>query len=247
MVKYDQFKAMKWFSPKNLRPGGPPDAPKIYPPHGLGDRIERYNFGWHAGDVTELGSGKNQGEYLVKSDKFSTSQWTSPKDLRSAAVADAEKAETATIAATASHGPRVGKYDIFSYGTIRLYLGHVGIMTGQKYRVSRTSAGNHFGEGIFTFDSAGRKIQWTSGPYASAGLGWCVLGGATRRTSHQASAPYDCGQLTAVHCCGNGCADARAAGRVSRIVVHLARSGRHRGKGKQGRKKRSHDPAPALN
>ena len=137
------------------------DATKVAPVYRVGDRIEGYNLGWYAGVVTEIGSGKNQGEYLIKYDKFSTSQWFSAKNLRSTAAADADRAKTATLAATASQGPRVGKYDIFSYGavgTVRLYLGHVEIMAGQKYRVSRTSAGNYFGEGSFTFDSAARKI-----------------------------------------------------------------------------------------
>jgi len=181
LVKYDKFKTQRWFAPKNLRPGGPPDAPKSYPAYSAGDRVEAYDFGWNAGIVTELGSGTNQGSYLIKYDKFSTSRWFQPKDLRSVAVAEAEKAEKARMAATASQGPRTGKYDIFSYGavgTVRLYLGHVEIMAGNRYRVSRTSDGNHFGEGTFTFDAANRKIQWTSGPYATPewGGGFSVNG-----------------------------------------------------------------------
>jgi hypothetical protein len=187
MVKYDKFATMRWFAAKDLRPGGPPDPPKIYPAYSLGDRIEAYDFGWHTGIVTQLGSGANQGSYLVRYDKFSTSRWFQPKDLRSAAVAASEKAEKERLAATATLGPRLGKYNIYSYGapgTVRLYLGHVEILAGQKYRVSRTSEGNYFGDGTFTFDSAGRKIQWTSGPYAIPewGGGFSVDGSEHRIT-----------------------------------------------------------------
>lgn len=170
MVKYDKFATQRWFAPKNLRPGGPPDAPKSYPAYSIGDRVEGYDLGWYAGVVTQLGSGANQGSYLIKYDKFSTSRWFHPKDLRSAAVAEAVKDEKARTAATASQGPRAGKYNIFSYGavgTVRLYLGHVEIMAGGRYRVSRTSEGNYFGEGAFSFDAAKLLILWTSGPYAT--------------------------------------------------------------------------------
>ena len=170
MVKYDQFSTTRWFAPKDLRPGGSPDAPKSYPTYRVGDRVEAYDLGWLAGTVTQCGTGANQGSYLIKYDKFSSSRWFHPKDLRSAAAADSEKAEKVRSAATASQGPRVGKYNIYSYGAVGappLYLGHVEIMAGGKYRVSRTSAGNYFGGGTFTFDAAGSKIQWTSGPYAS--------------------------------------------------------------------------------
>lgn len=170
MVKYDKFTTKRWFAPKDLRPAGPPDAPKSYPTYSLGDPIEAHDLGWHAGTVAQLGSGPNQGSYLIKYDKFSTSRWFYPKDLRSAAVTAAEKTEKERLAATASLGPRLGKYNIYSYGapgTVRLYLGHVEIMAGGKYRVSRTSEGNYFGDGTFTFQSTGRNIHWTTGPYAT--------------------------------------------------------------------------------
>jgi len=170
MVKYDEFNSSRWFAPKDLKPGGPPAAPKTYATFNVGDKVEAYEFGWQPGTVTQLGSGTYQGHYLIKYEKFSSTRWFHPKDLRSASSGDAERAEKTRTAATASQGPRPGKYNIYSYGAVSaqpLYLGHLEILAGGKYRVSRTSSGNYFGEGTFTFDSSLNKIVWNSGPYAA--------------------------------------------------------------------------------
>src|ERR1700752_3239595 len=44
MVKYDEFTTMRWFAPKDLRPGGPRDVPKTYPTYSIGDKVEAYDF-----------------------------------------------------------------------------------------------------------------------------------------------------------------------------------------------------------
>ena len=38
------------------------------------DVVEGYDFGWLAGTVTEIGGGTNQGYYMIKYDKFSSSR-----------------------------------------------------------------------------------------------------------------------------------------------------------------------------
>lgn len=81
-------------------------------------QVEGYDFGWHSGTVTELGAGNYQGYYLIKYDKFNSSRWYQPKDMRSAAAAQAEAATAAATAATAAQGPRPGKYNIYSYGAV---------------------------------------------------------------------------------------------------------------------------------
>ncbi len=74
------------------------------------------------------------------------------------------------LAVFAESGPRLGKYNIYSYGAVAkppLYLGHLEILEGGKYRVSRTSSGPYYGEGTFRFDAAASKIEWLTGPYAT--------------------------------------------------------------------------------
>ncbi len=75
---------------------------------------------------------------------------------------------------TSSAGaPRLGKYNIYSYGAPtnpRLYLGHVELLAGGKYRVSRTSEGDYYGTGEYSVDASG-SVQWTSGPFKENGWG----------------------------------------------------------------------------
>jgi hypothetical protein len=78
------------------------------------------------------------------------------------------------LAGAASQGPRLGKYNIYSYGAVSahpLYLGHFELMAGGKYRVSRVSSGGYFGEGTYRFDAATSTVKWTSGPYATPDWG----------------------------------------------------------------------------
>ena len=71
-------------------------------------------------------------------------------------------------------GPRLGKYNIYSYGASGahpLYLGHFELMAGGKYRVSRVSSGGYFGEGAYHFDAGTSTVKWTGGPYATPDWG----------------------------------------------------------------------------
>lgn len=68
----------------------------------------------------------------------------------------------------AAAGPRPGKYNIHAYGAVGnapLYLGHVELMSGGKYRVSRKSSGDYYGEGKYSYDDASKTVTWLSGPY----------------------------------------------------------------------------------
>ncbi len=170
MVKYDAFSTERWFRPRDLRPGGPADAPKQYPSYKVGDRVEGYDFGWHPGAILETRAGKDATEYLIKYDKFSTSRWYHPRDMRSAAAATAEQAEKDRASASAVQGPRLGKYGIQSYGgvsAVPLYLGHFELMAGGKYRISRTSGEPYYGEGTYRFNAAALTVEWLSGPLAA--------------------------------------------------------------------------------
>lgn len=78
------------------------------------------------------------------------------------------------LRAAESVGPRLGKYLIYSYGAVAarpLFLGRFELMDGGKYRVSRTSSGDYFGEGNYRFDAASSTVIWTSGPYATSDWG----------------------------------------------------------------------------
>lgn len=182
LVKYDAFSTSRWFHPRDLRPGGPPDAPKTYPAYKVGEHVEGYDFGWHSGVITETRAGKDSGEYLIKYDKFSSSRWYHPRDMRAFGAGDAEKARDA--AATAQ-GPRLGKYGIRSYGATGaapLYLGHFELLAGGKYRISRTSGEPYYGDGTYRFDATKSAVEWLSGPLAAPEWsGKFSVDGATHR------------------------------------------------------------------
>jgi hypothetical protein len=72
-----------------------------------------------------------------------------------------------TEATDAAGGPRPGKYNILSFGAVGrppLYLGHIELQAGGKYRISRKSEGDYYGEGTYAFDAATSTVQWLSGP-----------------------------------------------------------------------------------
>jgi hypothetical protein len=61
----------------------------------------------------------------------------------------------------------LGKYNINAYGATNrppLFLGHIEILDGGKYRISRRSSGGYYGEGSYSFDAAASEVQWLSGP-----------------------------------------------------------------------------------
>ena len=47
------------------------------------------------------------------------------------------------------------------------FLGHLEILEGGKYRVSRTSTGPYYGEGTYRFNPADSNIEWLTGPFAT--------------------------------------------------------------------------------
>lgn len=182
LVKYDAFSTSRWFHPRDLRPGGPPDAPKVYPTYKTGEKVEGYDFGWYSGTIVETRAGKDSTEYLIRYDKFNSSRWYHPRDMRAAGAGEAEKAQNA---AAAAQGPRLGKYGIRSYGATGappLYLGHVELMAGNRYRISRTSGEPYYGDGEYRFNAAAGTIEWRSGPLAgSEWSGKFSVDGATHR------------------------------------------------------------------
>ncbi|MFN0100826.1 MAG: hypothetical protein ACKV2U_01920 [Bryobacteraceae bacterium] len=171
LVKYDDFSTQRYHQPNSLRPGGPPDAPKVFPAYNIGDVVEGYDGGWHAGKIVEIRAGKVHPEYLLKYEKFSSSRWHQSQNLRAAGTAEAQKARDS---AAVADGPHVAKYIIYSYGAVKvppLYLGHFELMAGNKYRISRGSAGPYYGEGAYRFNPATATVEWLSGPLATPDWG----------------------------------------------------------------------------
>ena len=132
----------------------------------FGDTLEGYDGGWHAGKVVEIRDGAKP-QYLLKYEKFAASRWHSPSSLRAAGTGAAEK--SSDQAATAQ-GPRLGKYGVYAYGAVKtppLHLGHVGLMAGGKYRISRTEGAPYYGDGAYRFNGTAVAVEWLSGPLAT--------------------------------------------------------------------------------
>ncbi|MEO6741755.1 MAG: hypothetical protein ABIP20_16040 [Chthoniobacteraceae bacterium] len=164
----------------------------------LNDRIQVNTLGsWDKASIIEIGTAGSghENEFKVHYDGYAASydRWLLPVYFRKveggAAAATAPAISAAPVAApTASapapgqnapagndaSGPRPGKYNINSFGAVGrppLYLGHIELQAGGKYRVSRRSDGGYYGEGTYSFDAAARAVKWLSGPCKDDGWG----------------------------------------------------------------------------
>lgn len=131
-----------------------------------GDKVEAWNVAWYKATILEVGSGEHAGQFKVHYDDFSSAsdQWVSDKNIRSAdASAKAEKANQIGAAGK----PRLGKYLIYSYGAANnpLFLGHFELMSGGRYRASRSSKGSYYGSGKYSYIAKTKSIKWLTGPY----------------------------------------------------------------------------------
>ena len=146
------------------------------PTYQLNDRVETNVsvFGWQKGTIVEIGKGDHEGQLRVHGDGFPNNYpgWIRlpSKFIRKLAGA-APAAAPVTDSAT---GPRLGKYLIYAYGAPsapRIFLGHIELLAGGKYRLSRTTTGDYFGNGAYSFDPASKRVEWISGPYKDE-AGW---------------------------------------------------------------------------
>ncbi|HEX2853401.1 MAG TPA: hypothetical protein VHO24_09195 [Opitutaceae bacterium] len=133
----------------------------------VNDRIESNLsvFGWQKGTVVEVGQGDKAGQVKILTDGYAAPGWVGIAAMKF--VRKIPGAAPAVPTFDANQPPRLGKYNILSYGPggKNLFLGHVELLAGGKYRVSRTAEGNYFGEGKYSYDVASKKVQWLSGPY----------------------------------------------------------------------------------
>jgi hypothetical protein len=133
----------------------------------VNDRIESNLsvFGWQKGTVVEVGQGDKAGQVKILTDGNAAAGWVSVNAMKF--VRKLPGAAPAVPAFDANQPPRLGKYNILSFGVggKNLFLGHLELLAGGKYRVSRTAEGNYFGKGTYAYDVATKKVQWLSGPY----------------------------------------------------------------------------------
>lgn len=79
------------------------------------------------------------------------------------------KINTVTVAATTATtevpkmvDPHLGKYDLYS-GIPSMYIGHLILLTGGKYKVALSTDENNYEFGSYSFDAASNTIEWQSG------------------------------------------------------------------------------------
>lgn len=191
----------RWLRPiyfrKSTAPAGPPAArtpQALSAKYQLNERIEVNTLGsWDKATIIAVGTGEHQHEFKVRYDGYGSAfdRWLLPTYFRKLAgpagspatvappVTTSPPANVGAIpAATPATGnavsPRPGKYNISAYGAVGLpplFLGHIDLQAGGKYRISRTREGNYHGEGRYAFDAATGAVQWLSGPCKEDGWG----------------------------------------------------------------------------
>lgn len=184
----------RWLQPIYFRKvaasAAPVAAPK--PTYQLRERIEVSTTGtWDKATVIEVGTagGEHEGEYKVHFDGYAASydRWLLPVYFRKVAGGEpttpatpispststpspatgSTSAPQGSTTADSSSAPRAGKYNITAYGAVGrppLFLGHIDLQAGGKYRISRKSSGDYYGEGTYSFDAATNSVKWLSGP-----------------------------------------------------------------------------------
>lgn len=124
----------------------------------VGDKVEAYSIGtWYKGTVKAVGTGANQGQFLIDYDDYVTDTWHYAKGVRFIKVA---------IAANTSAGPRLGKYGVLSYGSNSnpLRLGHFQLSAGGNYSFF-DNGGGLVGSGSYQYNNTNKDVQWLSGPF----------------------------------------------------------------------------------
>ena len=91
----------------------------------VGDRIEAYNVGWYNATITQIGSGRNDGAFMVHWDNYSTDQWIAAKNIRARQGADKSptKADVSKAAAMWKAGDKVLAYNVGWYPATVLAIG----------------------------------------------------------------------------------------------------------------------------
>lgn len=192
-VHYDGWASSydRWLKPDYFRKatGAAPSAPTpqaLAATYQLNERIEVNTLGsWDKATIIEVGTGEHEHEFKVHYDGYAASfdRWLLPLYFRKAGGGSSNVTRSATPAPAATTtpppaaspagqarspgGPRLGRYNIQSYGAVGrppLYLGHIEFLAGGRYRISNTAKAEYYGGGDYAFDAAASTIQWLSGP-----------------------------------------------------------------------------------
>jgi hypothetical protein len=106
----------------------------------VNDRIESNLsvFGWQKGTVVEVGQGDKAEQVKILTDGNAAAGWVSVNAMKF--VRKIPGVAPAVPTFDANQPPRLGKYNILSFGVggKNLFLGHLELLAGGKYRVSRT-------------------------------------------------------------------------------------------------------------
>jgi len=124
-----------------------------------GDKVEAWNVAWYKATILQVGAGDRQGYYMVHYDDFGSAsdQWLKNTSIR----ARASSKEASTTA-----GPRLGKYNVLTYGSVTnpIRLGYFVLSDGNKYSFY-DNGGNIVGSGTYSYDDNAKSIKWQSGPF----------------------------------------------------------------------------------
>lgn len=153
LVKFDKFSTDQWVEAKNVRARKPDPAPVPAKVWHVGDKIEGWNVAWYEGVVKEIGSGKYQGHYLVKWDKYDTDQWVEAKGVRARRDPAAEAKKVAKLSLA------MGKYQcaVFLDGKYTRTSSTFTLKANATYETS-------FGQGgKYEHDKAGQRVKFVGG------------------------------------------------------------------------------------
>ncbi|MBP6422133.1 MAG: hypothetical protein KA271_04505 [Propionivibrio sp.] len=153
------------------------------------ERIEVSTTGaWDKATIIDVGTagGEHEGEYKVHFEGYAANydRWLLPVYFRKVAGGEPTTPAAPRPAATSTGSsstpdlqrvttpqsasvPRLGNYHIMSYGAVGnppLFLGHIELLAGGKYRISHKRSGDYYGEGTYVFDAATNMVKWLSGP-----------------------------------------------------------------------------------
>ncbi len=137
-----------------------------------GDKVEAFiNNAWKEVKVIKAVSGKpnmyevenigvaNTNRQAISKALFQVSK----ENIRTVKVVTATTTPIiATTEAVKAVDPHLGKYDLFS-GIPSMYIGHVVLMTGGKYKVALSTDETNYEFGNYTFDAATNTIEWQNG------------------------------------------------------------------------------------
>lgn len=136
-----------------------------------GDKAEALiNNAWKEVKILKAVAGKT-GIYEVEAVGVANRQETSKIAIRvSRGNMRAVKSTTSTVAVetavktetTKTVDPHLGKYDLYS-GIPAMYIGHLVLLTGGKYKVALSTDEANYEFGNYTFDASTNTIEWLNG------------------------------------------------------------------------------------